>query len=326
MAETKSRITNREVSDEVLVQRVRAKMGRYVSHPSSIEVSAHQGYVTLRGPILAHEVGNFLNALAKVRGVTGLNNQLEVHKVPGDVPGLQGGIARPGERFELRQENWAPAARFAVGTAGSALTLYGAKRPGVLGTMASLLGLGLVARSVTNLKLKRLLGVDAGRRAVDIQKTINVNAPVREVFAFWSNFENFPRFMAHVREVRNLGDGRSHWTVDGPAGVPVSWDAVITRYMANELLAWRSEPGSVIGNAGIVHFTPNAQGGTQINITLSYNPPAGALGHTVAAFFGSDPKTAMDEDLVRFKSLIEQGKTTAEGETVTRDELEPQQR
>jgi len=196
-------------------------------------------------------------------------------------------------------------------------------RPRAIGTTVGALGFGLVARTLTNLPTKRLLGVETGRRAVDIQKTININAPVEEVFAYWSNFENFPHFMSHVHDVSDLGNDRSHWVVDGPAGVPVSWDATITRYIPNRVLAWRSEPGSTVANAGIIRFSPNPDGGTQFNVQLSYNPPAGALGHAVAAFFGSDPKRTMDDDLMRLKSLLEQGETTAGGRTITRDQMEP---
>lgn len=312
-----------DVSDEVLVQRVRARLGRYTSHPRAIEVDATEGRVVLSGPILRHEVEQLLTAVATTRGVRSVENELEVHKTRDNVPALQGGTPRTGEKFELQQSHWSPAARLVMAIVGTMLSLYGLRRRGLAGLMAGAPGLLISARAVTNLPLKRLLGVDAGRRAVEVQKTINVAAPVEEVYAFWSNFENFPRFMSNVREVRNHGHGRSHWTVDGPAGVPVAWNAVVTREIPDRLIAWRSEPSSVIGNAGIVHFSPNAQGGTQIHIKMAYNPPAGALGHSVAVFFGSDPKAAMDEDLVHFKTLVEEGKTTASDQTVLREEVAP---
>ncbi|HET9533325.1 MAG TPA: SRPBCC family protein, partial [Blastocatellia bacterium] len=147
----------------------------------------------------------------------------------------------------------------------------------------------------------------AGRRAVDIQKTININAPVEEVFKFWENYENFPRFMSNVREVIDKGDGRSHWVVAGPAGVPVEWDAVVTKRVPNEVFAWKTVPGSVVANAGMVIFRRNDDGTTTVDIKLSYNPPAGAVGHAVATLFGSDPKTEMDQDLMRMKTMIETG-------------------
>src|SRR5690606_27235537 len=135
--------------------------------------------------------------------------------------------------------------------------------------------------------------------------------------------ENFPRFMSHVKEIRELGDRRSHWVVKGPAGSTVTWDARITRRVENEEIAWSTSGDTAVQNAGVVHFSPNREGGTQIDIRMSYNPPAGAAGHTIAELLGYDPKTLMDEDLVRFKSLVEEGKTTAEGQRVTRQEVQP---
>jgi uncharacterized membrane protein len=90
--------------------------------------------------------------------------------------------------------------------------------------------LTVFVRAITNIELKRLLGVGAGRRAIDVQKTINLNAPVERVFRLWTNYQNFPHFMSDVRDVKDLGDGRSHWTVAGPAGTSVEWDAVITSF------------------------------------------------------------------------------------------------
>jgi uncharacterized membrane protein len=181
--------------------------------------------------------------------------------------------------------------------------------------------LGLAARGVTNIQLKRLVGLGGGRRAIDIQKAININAPVEEVYEFWSRVENFPRFMAHVEEITVHGNGHSHWKVSGPAGLPVEWDAITTKQIPNEVIAWKSLPNEAIKSAGIVQFHPNPDGSTRITVRMSYNPPAGALGHAVASLLGSDPKTAMDEDLVRLKSLMETGKTTAKGREVTHGRL-----
>ena len=296
-----------DASDDVIVERVRAKMGRVVSHPHSVQVTADQGRVTLSGPILESEVNDLLKCASSVRGVTEVINNLEAHKQAGDVPGLQGGTRRPGERFEFMQTNWSPAARLIAGTAGSAAALYGLRKGGLTGAALSAIGAGLLARGATNLELKRLTGLGGGRRAIDIHKTINIAAPVEEVFRFWSNFENFPRFMTHVREVTDKGNGRSHWKVAGPAGVPVEWDAVVTKTVPNEVLAWKSVPGSAVDNAGIITFRSNDDGTTKVDIKLSYNPPAGAIGHAVATLFGADPKTEMDADLMRMKTFIETG-------------------
>jgi uncharacterized membrane protein len=113
-------------------------------------------------------------------------------------------------------------------------------------------------------------------------------------------------FMSHVREVRDLGDGRSHWVISGPAGTTVEWDAVITQNVPNEILAWKTEPSAVVGHAGLIHFAAEGDQ-TRVQIRFSYNPPAGAVGHSIAWVLGSDPKTTFDEDLVRMKTFIETG-------------------
>jgi uncharacterized membrane protein len=307
VAEVSSMFSGGEAPDQVVEARVRSKMGRIVSHPHAIEVAVNQGRVVLSGPILAHEVDDLLSCVSSVAGVTEVDNLLDVHKEAGSVPGLQGGRVRTGDRFELMQENWSPTARLLTGAAGGALFAYGLSRRDPLSLALSAGGLLLLARGATNLEFKRLVGVGAGRRAVEIQKAINVDAAVEDVYRFWTAYENFPLFMTNVREVRDSGNGQSHWVVAGPAGVPVEWDAVITEHVPYKLLAWKSVEGASVENSGIVRFDQNRDGTTRIEVRLSYNPPAGAVGHAVAALFGADPKTEMDEDLMRMKTLIETG-------------------
>ncbi|MGH7587535.1 MAG: SRPBCC family protein [Gemmatimonadota bacterium] len=308
VARARSRVTpGGRVTDDVLVERVRSKLGRYVSHPGAIEVDAHRGRVVLSGPILAGESEDLLSAVASVPGVHHIENELEVHERPGDEPALQGTGRRTGETSELAQESWSPAFRFAAGTVGAAMTLAGLRRLGFLGAATAAAGAGLMARGVSNRPVRRLTGVGAGRRAVDFQKTVTVDAPLDDVYQVWSRLEEFPRIMSHVREVREIGPGRTRWTAAGPLGTTVSWNAVETARVPGELLAWRSEPGSQIDNAGIVRFEPVGDDATRIDVRLSYNPPAGSVGDVVANVFGVDPKSAMDEDLMRFKSRVEDG-------------------
>lgn len=307
VAEAKHLVTREEIGDEILVERVRSRMGRLVSHPSSITVRANQGKITLYGPILAREVDDLISRVCKIRGVRDVENRLDVFERAEDIPGLQGGVARPGERFELFQTNWSPTARVLAGGTGSVMALYGLQRGGVLGGILGTAGLALAARGATNLEMKRLVGLGGGRRAVTIQKTINIAAPIDQVYGFWSNFENFPGFMTNVREVKRSSERMSHWVVSGPAGVPVEWDAEITQLRPNEVLAWKSVRGSTIGHAGIIRFWSNEDGTTTVDVKMSYNPPAGALGHSLAYLFGVDPKSQLDQDLMRMKSLIETG-------------------
>jgi len=113
--------------------------------------------------------------------------------------------------------------------------------------------------------------------------------------------------VSRVREVRDLGNGRYHWTVAGPAGIPVEWEAVITKLEPDRLIAWQSAPGSMVEQQGIVRFRPDGDDKTVVDVRLSYYPPAGAIGHAVASLFGADPKSEMDDDLMRMKSFIETG-------------------
>ncbi|MBI4408355.1 MAG: BON domain-containing protein [Gemmatimonadetes bacterium] len=310
-----------EVDDAVLAARVRSRIGWLVSHPHSIEVAAENGRVTLCGPILSREVDRVLERVQHVRGVKEVVNELEVHESAGRIPGLQGGRRRE-PRFELRQRHWSPGARLLVGTGAAALLAWSRRFRAVPRLLARASGFALLARAASNLELRQLVGIGAGRGTIVFHKTLNVTAPVETVFDFWSRFENFPLFMSHLREVRDTGGGSSHWVAAGPAGLAVEWDALITRLVPNELIAWTSAPGATVANAGMVRFQSNPDGGTRLDIHLSYTPPAGALGHVVASLLGADPKHAMDEDLVRFKSLIEQGKATADGREVLREELE----
>jgi uncharacterized membrane protein len=189
------------------------------------------------------------------------------------------------------------------------------------GTALGVAGLGLLARELTRRRSWSAEDTGTSSQAVSLQKTIYVDAPLDEVFELWANFETFPRFMSNVLEVRDLGEGRSHWVVRGPAGSRIEWDAEVTRFEPNRVLAWQTEPGAVVESSGLVHFEREGDS-TRVQVRMSYHPPAGVVGHGVATFLGSDPEKLMDEDLVRFKSLVEDGKTTARGETVRREEVE----
>ena len=180
-----------------------------------------------------------------------------------------------------------------------------------------------MARAASNLELKRLLGIGASRRGIDFRKTLFVRAPVEQVFAFWSDFENFPRFFEHVREVRDDGGGRTHWKVEGPAGIPAEWDALVTAYVPDQLIAWKTVRGEAVKSSGIVRFDPAADEGTLMNIRMTYKPPAGALGHAVASLFGADPQTAMDRDLMRFKALLETARDVSRRQAAELEPAEP---
>ena len=161
-AQLNSVIADESVMDEVLVDRVRAKLGRVTSHPRAIEVTAHEGNLRLSGPVLEHEVDAILRCVNGVTGVKTVENALEVHKTAEDHPALQGGRERPGYRFEFMQENWSPAARVIAGAAGASLAVYGGTRRDALGYGMGVAGLLLLARGLVNSDLKRLTRLGNG--------------------------------------------------------------------------------------------------------------------------------------------------------------------
>jgi uncharacterized membrane protein len=309
-AEMRKLASNEKVTDEILAQRVRSHVVSIVSHPRSIDVRADNGKITLSGPILAAQVDRLVNYVSSMSGVTQVENRLEVHEQPENVPGLQGqpAVRKGGQVPDVMQANWSPTTRFIAGTFGASLALYGARQLNALGTAVATLGAAIVTRALTNMEFRRLTGIGAGRQAVTVHKIINITAPVEEVFAFWSNYENFPRFMSNVRDVKEVGEKQSHWTVAGPVGTSVEWNATLTNYVPNELLGWKTMPESAVQHAGIVRFSRNPDGTTRVDIRMSYNPAAGALGHAVASLFGADAKSQIEQDLLRIKTMIETGR------------------
>lgn len=298
-------LASEDVPDEVLIERVRARLGRAVSHPSAVEVKASAGAITLQGLVLTHEIKRTLRTVRAVPGVRSIENRLEPHETRGDISSLQGGVPRAAVP-EIAQENWAPATRLMLGVTGGAMVLGAMARHTALAGALGLVGLALFVRAATNIDVKRLLGA-RGRRGIDFTKTLHIEAPVRQVFEFWSNFENFPKFMRNVRAVRKNRDDSWHWEVAGPLGVSVEWDSRVTQSVPDELMAWATVPGMNVQHAGIVRF--DAEGaGTRLHIRMTYNPVAGALGHAVASLFGADPASELDEDLVRMKTYLETGK------------------
>jgi uncharacterized membrane protein len=143
---------------------------------------------------------------------------------------------------------------------------------------------------------------------VRVERVTTINKPVHEVYQFWREFQNFPRFMRHLESVEVLGERRSRWRAKGPAGRTVEWEAEMLEDRQDEWIAWRSLPGSQIENSGSVRFSP-APGarGTELRVQLQYSPPAGRLGRGIAWLFGEEPEQQIHDDLHRFKQLMETG-------------------
>jgi uncharacterized membrane protein len=195
--------------------------------------------------------------------------------------------------------------------AGSGLIAYGLSKGGILGAMLSLLGGGLFFRGATG-HCHLYSAVDKTTAApkdikIHVQKSVTINKSQSDLFQFWRNFENLPQFMNHLEAVKVTDDKRSHWKAKAPLGFSVEWDAEATGEVENERISWHSAEGSDIPNSGVVEFLPTANRGTEVRITLTYEPPAGQMGALVAKLFGEEPGQQVAEDLRRFKSLMETG-------------------
>jgi uncharacterized membrane protein len=154
---------------------------------------------------------------------------------------------------------------------------------------------------------------------IRMEQSIQVNVAPHQAFEFWRTLENFPRFMAHIKEVKATKDNRYTWKVDGPLGTSVSWEADVTDVVQDKRISWKTVGDAQVANSGSVEFSAAPAGGTLLQVKLSYDPPAGKLGHAVATLFGMNPEQQMKDDLQRCKQILEQG-MTAEG--VTRSEVQ----
>ena len=201
--------------------------------------------------------------------------------------------------------------RIVSAIAGSGLITYGISKGGLLGTALSLVGGGLLYRGATG-HCHVYSAVDKNTAEPDnvrvhVQRSVTINKSQAELYQFWRNFENLPQFMNHLESVTVLDDKRSHWKVKAPLGYSVEWDAEATGEVENERISWHSIEGSEIPNSGVVEFRPTVNRGTEVRVTLTYEPPAGKLGALIAKLFGEEPSQQVAEDLRRFKSLMETG-------------------
>lgn len=151
-----------------------------------------------------------------------------------------------------------------------------------------------------------------------IQKTLTIARSASELYEFWRDFERLPQFMQHVEAIMPLDKTHSHWVVLAPAGRTVEWDSEIVEDQPGERIVWRSLPGGDISHGGEVVFRPApGERGTEVSVTLHYKPPGGKLGTIVAKLFGEEPSQQLDEDLYRFKQIMETGSVpTTEGQPV----------
>jgi len=213
--------------------------------------------------------------------------------------------------------------------AGTALAASSLRRlDRVSGIAMALIGGGLIYRGSTgHCSMYHVMGINTAEhnpnvgvpagQGTKLEKTVFINATPEQLYTFWRRLDNLPLFMQHLESVKCIDDLHSHWVAKGPLGMKVEWDAEIHNERPGEMIAWRSIPGSAVDTAGSVHFTglPNGRG-TEVFVSLKYNPPGGKIGVAAARLFGESPDKQVAEDLCRLKHVIEAGEMpTTAGQT-----------
>ena len=230
----------------------------------------------------------------------------------------------PGDSRDRRarsRRNMSETDRWASFAAGTAMTLYGLSRRRPSGFVLAVFGGLLIRRgalghcdvyealdlntSSSSGDTRRAL---SGRRGTNVDEATTINRSASDLYLFWRNLENLPRFFEHLQSVKHLSDTLSRWRAKGPGGTVVEWDAEIINEVPNQLIAWRSIEGSDVVSAGSVHFEEAGVGrGTRIRVRLQYSPPGGKVGTALARLVGRDAAAEIREDLRRFKQLLETG-------------------
>lgn len=204
---------------------------------------------------------------------------------------------------------------------GVSLTAYGLRRRGPLGVVVGFVGAGLVLRGVARRDplTHALRHTTAERQAAQRRgwssaaittRAVTINRPRAELYRYWRDFSNLPRFVESVRRIDVIDGQRSRWIVDAPAGRTVEWESVITTDEPNRRIGWESEEGADVRNAGWVDFRDAPGGrGTEVRSEITYEPPAGQVGRVMAFVMQQSPSQSMRRDLRRFKAMMETGET-----------------
>jgi len=239
--------------------------------------------------------------------------------------------------------NVSPTERVVSGVVGGALIAYGAKQGGAIGVLLSIVGGGLALRGATgHCQVYDAMDVNTADEQqkhgtnpksspfskgllaskIHVKKSVTINKSAAELYQFWRNFENLPKFMTHLESVTVTGEKTSFWKAKAPLGTTVEWNAEITSEQENERIGWKSVEGATIPNSGVVQFNPTSTRGTEVRVVLTYESPAGELGAIVAKLFGEEPSQQVYGDLYRFKSLMESGEIiTVEGQSSGREPM-----
>jgi uncharacterized membrane protein len=220
---------------------------------------------------------------------------------------------KPGERLPISR------AELAAALLGGALIGYSRERRGGMAAWGAVAGAVLTAAAVARSLSRRVVRAGAARRRVRLRTTLVVELPVREVFAFCHNFENFPRIVRSLECVTDYQDGRARWEVRSPKGSLLVWDTVITKYVPNVVIAWRSVPGSVVDNRGLIRFVPLSAHSTRLDVDLQYDPCHTGFADAVRALVAERRQDRLSTELTRASGRLRAPADRALDQTITAD-------
>jgi uncharacterized membrane protein len=192
----------------------------------------------------------------------------------------------------------------AVAALGGMMIAVGARR-GRESPIARLAGLALIGVAAQPLITAAITRAGARRRNIAFRSSVEIERPIADVFAFFKDFENFPRVVGAVRSVVDYQDGRSHWEVYTPSGSVLSWDAVVTKYVPNSVIAWESVVRSLVESAGVARFTALSPTRTRVDLSITHHPVSTTLKDAFRALLASDPRKTVSANLDHIRFYLE---------------------
>jgi uncharacterized membrane protein len=193
-----------------------------------------------------------------------------------------------------------------IGVAALGGLLLGvSRRHGRTSPMAHIAGLAMIAVAARPFVYAAIRRAGTKRRSVAVKSSIEIDRPVSDVFAFFKDFENFPRVIGSVRSVLDYQDGRSHWELYTPSGGIVEWDAVVNKYVPNSVIAWESVVRSLVDSSGVVRFTALSPTRTRVDLTVTHRPLQTSLKDAARALLAPHASTLIDRHLDRIRFYLE---------------------
>ncbi len=248
-------------------------------------------------------------------------------------PGTAGAVRGAGDNGydEGSAANVGQAERWASLLGGGVIALAGLRRGDSVGMAAALVGGLFFYRGITgHSPIYDQLDVSTASRGserglaglvrsgeVHLESVTTIDASPEELYSFWRNFENHPRFMSHLESVTPYHDGRTRWVLKAPLGRILAWDTEVTEERPGEYLAWRAVESSDLTHEGSVRFRrATGERGTVVQMKMDITPPLGPAGAAVGKLLEGATETQLRADLKKFKQLMETGEiATTEGQS-----------